>query len=193
MATRPLLGAGADTCLPWLHDMSRKDEDRILHGLYYYRESIDDEFTASNDQILWLAAHSYVEGTGWYKDGTLQSFNSAVVPLEVCKKLLMSKFELPLRYLHYRRLIKLSRVGENNVDISVTFAGADRAIRLHTIPGRVEVWYQERKDGVLGLVTTISVSLITALVTLYVAERVHRGLDEPRVIYELLPKAPPSG
>jgi hypothetical protein len=173
--------------------MSRKDEDRILHGLYYYRESIDEEFTASSDQILWLAAHSYVEGTGWYKDDDLQSFDSSVVPLEFRKKLLMSKFELPLRYLHYRRLIKLARAGDEMVDVSVTFAGADRAIRLHTLPGRMEVWYQERKDGFLGLVTTAIVSLITALLTVYVAERVRHSVDEPpRVIYEIMPKASPS-
>jgi hypothetical protein len=173
--------------------MSRKDEDRILHGLYYYRESIDDEFTASSDQILWLAAHSYVEGTGWFKGDDLQSFDSSVVPAEVRKKLLVSKFELPLRYLHYRRLIKLARAGEEMVDISVTFAGADRAIRLHTLPGRMELWYQERKDGFLGLVTTVTVSLITALVTLYVADRVRRSVEEPpRVIYEIVPKASAS-
>ena len=76
--------------------------------------------------------------------------------------------------------------------ISVTFAGADRAIRLHTLPGRMEVWYQERKDGFLGLVTTIAVSLITALVTVYVAERFHRNADyPPRLIYEIQPKSPP--
>ncbi len=173
--------------------MSRKDEDRILHGLYYYRESIDEEFSATSDQILWLAAHSYVEGTGWFKDDDLQSFDSSVVPIEYRKKLLMSKFELPLRYLQYRRLIKLARSGEEIVDISVTFAGADRAIRLHTLPGRMEVWYRERKDGFLGLVTTIIVSLITTLMTLYVAERLHRSSDEqPRVIYDIVPKAQPG-
>ena len=171
--------------------MSRKDEDRILHGLYYYRESIDEEFMATSDQILWLAAHSYVEGTGWFKSDDLQSFDSSVVPVEYRKKLLMSKFELPLRYLHYRRLIKLARAGEDMVNISVTFAGADRAIRLHTLPGRMEMWYRERKDGFLGLVTTILVSLITALVTLYAAEHVRRGGDETtRVIYEVVAKPP---
>jgi hypothetical protein len=172
--------------------MSRKDEDKILHGLYYYRESIDEEFSATSDQILWLAARSYVEGTGWFKDDDLQSFDSSVVPPEYQKKLLMSKFELPLRYLHYRRLIKLSHAGEETVDISVTFAGADRAIRLHTLPGRMELWYQERKDGFLGLLTTVAVSLITVLVVLYFADRPRRVSEEPRVIYEVVPKAVPA-
>jgi hypothetical protein len=171
--------------------MSRKDEDRILHGLHYYRESIDESFSVTSDQILWLAAHSYGDGSAWYKDDDFQSFDSSVVPLEFRKKLLMSKFELPIRYLHYRRLIKLIRAGDEMVDVEVTFAGADRAMRLHTRLGRMEVWYQEHKDGFLGLVTTIAVALITTLVTVYVVERLSPSRVESRVIYEVEPKAPP--
>jgi hypothetical protein len=169
--------------------MSRKDEDRILHGLHYYRESIDEEFTVTCDQILWLAAHSYADGADWYDSEDFQSFDSSVIPIELRKKLLMSKFELPLRYLHYRRLIKLVRIGEETMDVAVTFAGADRAMRLHTRSGRMEVWYQEHKDGLFGLVTTVAVSLITALITVYALERLHKSFAEPpRVIDEAEPK-----
>src|ERR1700730_16942840 len=38
-------------------EMSRDDEDRILHGLYYYRESIDEEVPVTSEQMLWLAMH----------------------------------------------------------------------------------------------------------------------------------------
>lgn len=172
--------------------MSRKDEDRILHGLHYYRESIDEEFTVASDQILWLAAHSYADGVGWYKGEDLQSFDSSVIPRELRKKLLMSKFDLPLRYLHYRRLIKLTKVGDETMDVAVTFAGADRAMRLHTRLGRMEVWYQEHKEGFLGLVTTVAVSLITALLTVYVMDRLRKNAAEPpRVTYEVDPKSQP--
>lgn len=170
--------------------MSRKDEDRILHGLHYFRETIDEEFTVTGDQILWLAAHSYADGGGWFKDGELQSVDSSVVPDNLRRKLLLAKFEIPLRYLHYRRLIKFVSAGDELVNVAVTFAGADRAMRLHTRLGRMEVWYQERKDGFLGIVTTILVSLITALVTLALAERLHRSSSEPpRIIYEVDPKS----
>jgi hypothetical protein len=172
--------------------MSRKDEDHILHGLYYYRESLDEEFTVTSDQVLWLAAHSYADGAGWYKGEDLQSFDSSVIPIEVRKKLLMSKFELPLRYLHYRRLIKLTKVGDETMDVAVTFAGADRAMRLHTRWGRMEVWYQEHKEGFFGLTTTIAVSLITALAAVYVTERLRKVyMEPPRVIYEAEPKSQP--
>ena len=172
--------------------MSRKDEDRILHGLHYYRESIDLEFTVTSDQVLWLAAHPYSYGANWSKNGEPQHVDTSVVPLELRDKLIMSKFDLPLRYLHYRRLIKLVRIGDDEANVAVTFAGADRAMRLHTRLGRIELWYQEHKDGVLGLVTTIAVSFITALVAVAVSERLHKTLSEPqRVIYEVEPKSQP--
>jgi hypothetical protein len=172
--------------------MSRKDEDRILHGLHYYRESIDEEFTVTGDQILWLSAHSYPDGGGWAKDGEPQSFDSSVVAEDLRHKLLMSKFELPLRYLQYRRLIKLTPVDEHTVNVAVTFAGADRAMRLHTRIGRMEVWYQEHKDGFFGIVITAGVAFITALLAVAVSERLHKSFAEPpRIIYEVEPKGQP--
>jgi hypothetical protein len=172
--------------------MSRKDEDRILHGLHHFRESIDEEFTVTGEQILWLAAHSYVDGSSWCKDGELQGFDSSIIPVELRRKLLVSQFELPLRYLHYRRLIKYTPAGEEIANVEVTFAGADRAMRLHTRLGRMEVWYQEHKDGFLGIVTTIAVSFITALVAVALSERLHKSVAEPpQIIYEVEPKAQP--
>jgi hypothetical protein len=172
--------------------MTRKDEDRILHGLYYYRESIDEEFTVTDEQMLWLVAHSYADGNNWCKDGQLQSFDSSVVPVEIRDKLFTSKFELPLRYLQHRRLIKYTKARDGTLSLAVTFAGADRAIRLHTRLGRMDVWYQERKDGFLGLVTTIIVALVTALITVLVTERMYRIFaEQTRIIYEAAPRAPP--
>jgi hypothetical protein len=46
----------------------------------------------------------------------------------------------------------------------VTFAGADRAIRLHTRRGRADLWFRDNKDGVFGFITTVFVSFVTALV-----------------------------
>jgi len=173
--------------------MSRRDEDRILHGLHYYRESLDEEFTVTNDQILWLAAHSYADGAAWHQGDDLQSFDSSVIPTELRKKLLLSKFEVPLRYLHHRRLIKLTKTGDETADVAVTFAGADRAMRLHTTAGRMELWYQEHKNGFFGLVTTIAVALITSLTTLYVTQRIQsRFYEPPRVIYEIESKSQPG-
>ncbi len=151
--------------------MSRKDEDRILHGLYYYRESIEEEIAVTGDQLLWLAAHSCAEGNGWFANDQLQSFDSSAVPPEVRDKLLASKLEMPLRDLQYPRLINKTPPADKFCQVSVTFAGADRAMRLHTRLGRMDVWYQEHKDGFVGIVVTIAVSMATAVVTVLATAR----------------------
>jgi hypothetical protein len=172
--------------------MTRKDEDRILHGLHYFRESLDEEFTVTSEQILWLAAHSFADGGSWHKDGDLQGFDCSVIPIELRRKLLMSKYELPLRYLHYRRLIKFTPAGDETANVSVTFAGADRAMRLHTRMGRMELWYQEHRDGFFGIVVTAAVSFITALMAVALVEGLHRNAAEPtRIIYESEPRSQP--
>jgi hypothetical protein len=109
--------------------MNRDDEDRILHGLYFYRQGIDEEVSLSGEQVLWLAMHPLRDGETWSKEDVPQSFDTSVVPDEI-----------------------------------VTFAGADRAIRLHTGRGRMDLWYREHKDGILGLATTVIVSFVTALI-----------------------------
>jgi hypothetical protein len=148
--------------------MSRDDEDRILHGLYYYRESIDEEVPVTDEQMLWLAMHPLQEGDAWNKDGRLQSVDTSVFPDEIQSKLNTAKLELPLRYLQYRRLIKYTRRDSVTLSVAVTFAGADRAIRLHTRRGRTDLWYREHKDGVLGLAMTVLVAFLTALVTVLI-------------------------
>jgi hypothetical protein len=147
--------------------MSRNDEDRILHGLYYHRESIDEEVQVSGKQVLWLAMHPLREGEAWNKEGRPQSVDASAFPADVQSKLVTAKLELPLRYLQYRRLIRYSGGSGTTLSIAVTFAGADRAIRLHTRRGRMDLWYREHKDGILGLMTTVVVSLITALITVH--------------------------
>ena len=145
-------------------EMSRDDEDRILHGLYYYREDIDQQITVSGDQILWLAMHPLRDGEDWDKEGQPQSLDTSTFPPDVQSKLLTAKLELPLRYLQYRRLITCTRGKDATFAVAVTFAGADRAIRLHTHRGRMDLWYREHWDGMLGLMTTALVAFVTALI-----------------------------
>jgi hypothetical protein len=154
--------------------MTRDDEDRILHGLYYFRENIDEDVQVTSEQILWLAMHPLSEGEAWHKDGKLQSLDASEFPQDVRSKLLTAKLELPLRYLQYRRLITYARRSDGMLYAAVTFAGADRAIRLHTRRGRMDLWYREHRDGVLGVTITILISLITALVTVLIANKLLR-------------------
>jgi len=151
--------------------MSRDDEDRILHGLYYYRENIDEDVQVSSEQLLWLAMHPLREGDGWHKDGKLESLDASAFPAEIRAKLITAKLELPLRYLQYRRLITYARRSDGMFYAAVTFAGADRAIRLHTRRGRMDLWYREHRDGIVGVTITILIAFITALITVLVTNK----------------------
>jgi hypothetical protein len=152
--------------------MSRDDEDRILHGLYYYRENIDEDVQVSSEQLLWLAMNPLRDGEAWYKNGKLQRLDASEFPEEIRAKLITAKLELPLRYLQYRRLIKYARRSDGMLYAAVTFAGADRAIRLHTRRGRLDLWYRENKDGIVGVTTTVFIAFVTALATVLIAIRV---------------------
>jgi hypothetical protein len=154
--------------------MSRDDEDRILHGLYYYRESIDEDVQVSSEQLLWLAMHPLREGDAWNQNGTLQCLDPSEFPEEIRAKLITAKLELPLRYLQYRRLITYARRSDGMLYAAVTFAGADRAIRLHTRRGRMDLWYREHRDGVAGIGITVLISFITALITVLAVSRVFK-------------------
>jgi hypothetical protein len=145
--------------------MNRADEDRILHGLYYHREAIDEDLQVTGEQILWLAMHPLQEGEAWEQNGQLQSLDMEQFPAEIRAKLVAAKLELPLRYLQYRRLIKYVKQRDATNIVAVTFAGADRAIRLHSRRGRLDLWYKENKDGLLGLAITALVAFVTALLT----------------------------
>jgi hypothetical protein len=154
--------------------MSRSDEDRILHGLYYHRENIDEDIRVTGEQILWLAMHPLPDGDNWSAGGRLQSIDTAAFPAEIKSKLTTVKLELPLRYLEYRRLIKYAKRADAAFSVAVTFAGADRAIRLHTRRGRMDLWYREHRDGILGIATTVFVAFLTALITVVVMMRITR-------------------
>jgi hypothetical protein len=147
--------------------MNRADEDRILHGLYYHREAIDEDLQVTGEQILWLTMHPLQEGEAWEQNGQLQSLDMEQFPAEIRSKLIAAKLELPLRYLQYRRLLKYVRQRDATNIVAVTFAGADRAIRLHSRRGRLDLWYKENKDGLLGLLITALVSFVTALLTVF--------------------------
>ena len=154
--------------------MSRDDEDRILHGLYYHRETIDENVQVSTEQLLWLAMHPLREAEAWQKNGKPQSLDVSEFPADIRAKLITAKLDLPLRYLQYRRLITFTRRSDGMLYAAVTFAGADRAIRLHTRRGRIDLWYRERKEGIVGLAITVFVSALTALITVLVISRMFR-------------------
>jgi len=57
----------------------------------------------------------------------------------------------------------------------------------------MEVWYQEHKEGFLGIVITMLVAFATALLAVAVWERLHGSVaNPPRIIDEIDPKSGPQ-
>src|SRR5258708_12815784 len=100
--------------------MSRDDEDRILHGLYYHRENIDEEVPVSGEQVLWLAMHPLREGESWNQEGQLQSVDTSAFPDEIRSKLVTAKLKLPLPYLEYQRFINYTPRNDPTLSTAVT-------------------------------------------------------------------------
>src|SRR5258708_32659440 len=132
---------------------------------------MDEEVPVSGEQVLWLSMHPLREGESWNKEGQLQNVDTSAFPDEIRSKLVTAKLELPLRYLQYRRLIKYTRRNDATLSVEVTFAGADRAILLHTRRGRMDLWYREHTDGILGTGTTAFVSFDTALIVVLLSRK----------------------
>jgi len=57
--------------------------------------------------------------------------------------------------LETRKLIQLSRIGEDQVNLTVRMEGLDIGRKYAHFWGRADLWYQSHKDGLLGLVWSV--------------------------------------
>jgi hypothetical protein len=151
-----------------------QDEDRILHGLYYFREMVNEEGINTGSEIPWLARHTFREGAEWHKEGKFQTLDVDQQSNQTHFRLITTEQERPLRYLEAKGLIEYSRpkVSTSMLRVRVTVAGADRARRLHTWFSRKSLWYRDHKDGVAGLLVAAMVAIVVSLLTNWLT---HRG------------------
>ena len=121
-----------------------------------------------------LRCTPWARGRRGARTANCKAWIPAEFPEEIRGKLVTAKLELPLRYLQYRRLITYARRSDGMLYAAVTFAGADRAIRLHTRRGRMDLWYREHRDGIVGVTITVLISFMTALITVLVINKILR-------------------
>jgi hypothetical protein len=144
-----------------------KAEARILHGLYYFREAVDEDFPVSPSEIHWLATTDLpggrhrrgVDGKRQQKEIENNDWLARAAATSVAA-------ERPLSFLRSAGYIAFSKSGDN-WRVAVTAVGAERARELNSRWGRMNVFYWEHKDGLLWFLATVVVSSITALVTAY--------------------------
>jgi len=141
-----------------------KEEARILHGLYYYREMIGEEMTYTANEIKWLAKNSICNGKSWASDGKLKSVEDKSEDYLASISATSAASARPLTYLKEAGYI-FFRKDANVFRISVTGPGADLARQLHTPWGQLNVWYKKHKDGILWFFVTVSVSIVTTILT----------------------------
>jgi len=142
-----------------------KEEERILHGLYYHREIVGEELPFTAGEINWLINTPIPKGREWLSpDGKLKSMESKTDDYLASIGATSVAAGRPLAYLQTSGYITYKKDG-GFFRIAVTGAGADLARELNTSLGRVNILYKKHKDGVLMVSAIALVSLIISLVT----------------------------
>lgn len=141
------------------------EEKQVLHGLYYYREMVDEDFIVSSDEIVWLTRTKLPDTRNWRKeDGSLHKAEEKTENYLATIGATSATAERPLSYLQQTEFIDYTKE-HGAFRVSVTAKGADLARELNTFWGRLNVLYKEHKEGVIWLLLTVSVSSVTSLVT----------------------------
>lgn len=142
----------------------KKEEAKILHGLYYARQVVGEEMIYISSEINWLAKTSISKGREWRNaDRKLKSIE------EKCedwfKNICATDAAVlrPLSYLQASGYITFKEE-RNGFRITVTGTGADLARELDTFWGRANILYKNHKDGVIWFLAIVLVSLITTLI-----------------------------
>lgn len=141
-----------------------KQEAQIIHGLYFHREMVGETIPYSANEIAWLAQTKIPETRKWKKtDGKLHSMENKGDNYLASVGAISAAVQRPLRYLHETGLIQY-QTEHGQLRISVTAAGADIARELDSWYGRANLLYKNHKEGLLWLLITILVSLITSYI-----------------------------
>jgi len=149
-----------------------KKEKLLLHGLYNNRQIVNDDLIYSSNELYWLLNKSFKETRKWRgEDGRLKT-DEIIADNDYLVGIGSTKYavEKPLSYLEAAGFISYQK-SDITYRISITGIGVDMARDLSTLWGRTNIYYKKYKDGILGLIITILVSLVTALLTTSLANR----------------------
>jgi hypothetical protein len=141
-----------------------QQEKSLLHGLYYHREIVGDELPYDPAEIAWVLQQRIPRTRKWLADGKLQSIQGTGDDYLARLAAVDTASRRPLKYLHSRGLIHC-RTDGGGLRITVTGDGADLARELDTWFGRLNFLYREHKEGLVNLLLTVAVSVVTALLT----------------------------
>jgi hypothetical protein len=149
--------------------LNTRDEDRVLHGLYYWRRMINEDVLIKGDEVLWLAATDPSD----HKHGEFGSLDLTKRPNHFRFRALTAEQQRPLDHLEAAGFIKLERKNSSMFIVKVTGQGAERARRYHTWLGRIDLWFRDNRDGPMGLVLPAVIALIVSLLTNWLLFKFH--------------------
>lgn len=143
-----------------------KQEKQIIHGLYFgATKDLTKTMGYRDSEILWLVNTKIPETANWKMDnGGLQMFESPKNSDYLDD--IVKPHKEALNYLAYLKSTDHITLEENQgkFEIRLTGKGAQLARDLNTCLGRMNIWYKEHKDGVLGILITVCVSALTAFI-----------------------------
>lgn len=155
-----------------------KAEMKILHGIYFHREMINEPICYSAAELNWLVHASFAQGRQWERDGKLQALKMPHDDYLAQIGATSAAAERPIRYLQSAGYVRwLTGPGFR---IAVTVKGADLARTLDSAAGRASFWYTLRKDGILPVLVAAAVSVVVSALTTVLTGYIARHESDSR-------------
>lgn len=146
-------------------------EKNLLQGLYRYDLEWGnpgaERFTYP--QLRWLQGHRSRREVRRWPIGRMHitssqhatKFDQKAVGERAANK----EIEQSICVLEERDLIADSTLNRTVYQLRLTGSGIAMARRLDTWYGRVGIYYEERREGILGLLVTVAIAAITSIIT----------------------------
>lgn len=143
-----------------------KKERLILHGLYCDRKLPNEEKCYTANEIKWLARNwFYYKGRKWRGKDELKAVEDKDEDYLASKNATSAASTRELTYLKDDGYISFTKEG-SLLRIGVTVKGTDLARELDfPLFGPLNVWYKNHKDGLMGVILTILVAMVTTILT----------------------------
>lgn len=152
-----------------------KPSDKILLGIYTRWPKLNEHICLPANELAWIAKHGI---RGWEKNGKYQAIDCApstgtddaysYMSLEgrdsVAKELSFLQATDCIELVHPKGF-------DRTFKVTLLRCGMQRAVKLSSRKGRADLWIRDNRNGLLGLVVTILVSIVIAWITSNFAEQ----------------------
>ena len=142
-----------------------KAEKNLLQALYSNENRPNQFKEYPYAAIRWLDGKSVRKVRGWIdRDGRFNCYNSFDAHRDGHRDRLSPKFKAIewIRVLEGEGLVSTSMEGEETIRVALTYRGIIYARNCSTAWGRLNLIYEERKYGIMGILITILVSATTS-------------------------------